>query len=154
MGISPEFDQAVALLTSGVAEQAIPLLEREAERNPDAWEVTHALARALDLTGQSSRAASLFAQAHLKAPSEPDPACDLAMLHLAKEDDARAEQILEPAVRAHPDHPRVNLYMAMALTKTSATRARGFAAKAMESGDEETKAQARALYSVLAAQPV
>lgn len=153
MGISPEFDQAVALLTAGVAEQAVPLLEREAERNPGVWQVTHALARAVDLTGDSRRAAALFDEAHLLAPTEPEPACDLAMFHLAKEEDARAEQILQPALTAHPDHPRVNLYMAMALTKTSTSRARDFAAKAMEQGDTETQAEARALYGILAAQP-
>lgn len=151
MAISPEFERAVTLLTEGVAEQAVPLLEREAERNPQAWEVTHALARACDLTGQAGRAASLFAQAHLQAPTEPEPSCDLAMLHLAKEDDLRAEQILQPALDAHPDHPRLNLHMAMALSKSSASRARAHAAKAMESQDEDLRAQARALYSVLAA---
>lgn len=151
MAISPEFERAVTLLTEGVAEQAIPLLEREAEKNPHAWAVTHALARACDLTGQAGRAASLFAQAHLQAPTEPEPACDLAMLHLAKEDDARAEQILQPALNAHPEHPRLNLHMAMALTKSSTSKARAHAAKAMASEDQDLKAQARALYSLLAA---
>lgn len=154
MAFSAEFEQAVALLTEGVAEQAVPLLEREAERHPTAWQVTHALARALDLTGNAERAVELFKKAHQQAPGEPEPACDLAMMHLAKEEDAEAQQILAPAIQAHADHPRLNLFMAMALAKSQAARARQHAAKAMESGDEELKAEARALYSILAAQAV
>lgn len=150
MAFSPDFERAVALLTSGVAEQAIPLLEREKERSPGAWEVTHALARALDLAGQKRRAVSFFEEAHRQAPSEPEPACDLALFHLAKEELDLVHQILQPAAAAHPEHPRLNLFLAMALAKSSAGKARAHAAKALQSGDADTQEQARALYSVLA----
>ena len=76
------------------------------------------------------------------------------MALLEREEDARAEQVLAPVLAAHPDHPRANLYMAMALAKTDADRARGHVAKARQAPDPEAREQAAALERVLAGEPL
>ncbi|MDQ3262582.1 MAG: hypothetical protein M3Y59_02805 [Myxococcota bacterium] len=149
-----EFEEAVSLLTAGVASKAIPILEDLAQKDPASWQVVHALARAVDMEGDQPRAQQLLTQAHRLAPSEPEPACDLAMFLLATEQDEAAWQVLEPALAAHPGHPRVNLQAAMAQAKSSPSRARVFAGQALETGDPEIQDQARALYGILAAQTV
>jgi len=149
-----EFEEAVALLTAGVASRAIPILEELQRKDPSSWQVLHALARAVDMEGDQTRAQELLQRAHALAPTEPEPACDLAMFLLATERDDSARKILEPAAAAHPDHPRVNLQLAMALAKSVPSRARVHAGKAMESADPDLQAQARALYSILASHVV
>jgi Tfp pilus assembly protein PilF len=75
-------------------------------------------------------------RAHAEAPTDPETACNLAMLYLAQQQDARAEQILAPALAAHPEHPRVQLHMAMALAHTATERAREHAEKALQGADD------------------
>jgi predicted Zn-dependent protease len=114
-------------------------------------EVMQGLARALDLAGERPRALELLEQAHARAPSDPGPACDLAMLYLELEQDTRAEQILTPVLAAHPEHPRANLHLAMALAKTAPQRARGHAEKALQATEPELRQQAEALHRILRA---
>jgi predicted Zn-dependent protease len=94
----------------------------------------------------------LLEQAHAQAPDEPDTACNLAMLLLEEEQDRRAMEILAPALAAHPDHPRANLCLAMALAKLDPFLAREHAAKALRDSDPERRLQAKALLQVLRAE--
>ncbi len=88
-------------------------------------------------------------EAHLQAPTEPGPACELAMLYLEKEEDAWAQQVLAPVLEAHPEHPRANLCMAMALVKEAPERAHVHVEKALRDSDPEGRRQAEALSQLL-----
>jgi Tfp pilus assembly protein PilF len=143
------YKEGMARLERGEVEEGRRLLEEAWAAAPDSVEVMHGLARALDLAGERSRALELLERAHARAPTDPDPACDLAMLYLELEQDTRAEQILTPVLAAHPEHPRANLHMAMALAKTAPQRARGYAEKALRATDPERRRQAEALHRVL-----
>jgi Tfp pilus assembly protein PilF len=140
----------MARLERGEVEEARGLLEAALRDAPESVEVMHGLARAWDLSGDRTRALELLERAHALAPAAPGPACDLAMLYLEREQDAQAERVLAPVLAAHPEHPRANLHMAMALAKTEPVRARGCAAKALRDTDPETRQQAEALQRVLA----
>ena len=109
------------------------------------------MARALDLAGERARAQELLERAHAQAPTEPGPACDLAMLYLEQQQDSRAEQVLTPVLAAHPEHPQAHLHMAMALAKTAPQRALTHAEKALQDTDPERRRQAEALRRVLVA---
>jgi Tfp pilus assembly protein PilF len=71
------------------------------------------------------------------------------MLYLEKEEDAWAQQVLAPVLKAHPEHPRANLCMAMALVKEAPERARGHVEKALQDSDPEARRQAEALSRLL-----
>jgi Tfp pilus assembly protein PilF len=141
----------MARLERGEVEEGRRLLEAAWAQAPDSVDVMQGLARALDLAGERARAQELLERAHAQAPTEPGPASDLAMLYLEHEQDARAEQILAPVLAAHPEHPRANLYMAMALAKTAPLRARAHAEKVLQDSDPERRRQAEALLRALGA---
>lgn len=143
------YRDGMAHLERGEVEEGRRLLEEAWAAAPDSVEVMHGLARALDLAGERPRAMELLERAHALAPTEPGPACDLAMLSLELGRDTRAEQILAPVLAAHPEHPRANLHMAMALAKAAPLRARGYAAKALHATDPELRQQAQALHRAL-----
>lgn len=143
------YRDGMAHLERGDVKEGRRLLEAAWAEAPDSVEVMHGLARALDLAGERPRAMALLERAHAQAPSEPGPACDLAMLYLEQRKDIQAEQILTPVLAAHPEHPRANLHMAMALVKTAQQRARGYAAKALQATDPELRQQAQALHRML-----
>jgi predicted Zn-dependent protease len=143
------YGDGMARLVRGEVEEGRRLLEAAWAQEPDSVVIMHGLARALDLAGEHSRARELLERAHSQDPTEPDPACDLAMLHLEQEQDSRAEQILTPVLAAHPEHPRANLHMAMALAKTEPLRARDHAEKALQDTDPEWRQQAEALRRAL-----
>ena len=145
------YQEGMARLERGEVEEGRQLLEAAWREAPDSVEILHGLARALDLAGERARAVELLERAHARAPTEPGPACDLAMLYLEHEEDAHAERVLEPVLSAHPEHPRANLHMAMALAKTAPLRARGHVEKALRDSDPERRRQAEALHRVLAA---
>jgi Tfp pilus assembly protein PilF len=139
----------MAHLERGEVEQGRRLLEEALEANPGAVEVMHGLARALDLAGERLEAQALLERAHAQAPTEPRPACDLAMLYLEQESDARAARVLEPVLEAHPEDTRAHLHMAMALAKSDPLRARGHAEQALRASDPELRQQAEALLRAL-----
>jgi predicted Zn-dependent protease len=143
------YRDGMACLERGEVEEGRRLLEAAWAAAPDSVEVMQGLARALDLAGERPQAMELLARAHARAPTDPGPACDLAMLYLELEQDTRAEQILTPVHAAHPEHPRTNLHLAMALAKTAPQRARGYAAKALQASEPELRRQAEALHRVL-----
>lgn len=146
------YRDAMARLERGEVEEALRFLEAAWREEPQSVELMHGLARALDLAGDRTRAINLLERAHAAAPMEPEPACDLAQLYLEHEQEARAEGVLAPVLQAHPDHPRANLCMAMALAKTDPVRARDCAAKALRDADPERRQQAEALQRMLAPQ--
>ncbi|MDY7231467.1 tetratricopeptide repeat protein [Hyalangium rubrum] len=139
----------MARLEQGQVEEGRRLLEEALRADPSSVSAMHGLARALDLAGERLEARALLERAHAQAPTEPEPACDLAMLYLEKEMDSRAEQVLAPVLKAQPEHPRANLHMAMALAKTDPARARGHAAQALRTTDPELRKQAEELHRVL-----
>ncbi|WP_224248199.1 tetratricopeptide repeat protein [Hyalangium gracile] len=143
------YRDAMARLEQGDVTEARRLLEEAWRESPDSVEVMHGLALALDMAGERTRARELLERAHARAPTEPDPACDLAMLFLEHEQDTRAEWVLAPALEAHPWHPRLNLFMAMALAKKDTERARGYASNVLQDTDPELRQQAEALLRVL-----
>lgn len=144
------YRDGMARLEQGDAEEGLRLLEEAHRAAPESVEVLHGLARALDLVGERARAREQLEAAHHQDPANPGPACDLAMLHLEHGEDARAENLLGPVLQAHPEHPRANLVMAMALAKTEPGRARGYVAKALQDPDPEARQQAEALSRALA----
>ena len=111
------------------------------------------LARALDMAGERLEARTLLERAHLQAPTEPGPACDLSMMYLEHQSDARAVRVLEPVLAAHPENLTVHLHLAMALAKREPGRAQGHARKARSAAEPELRQQAdmllRALESVI-----
>src|SRR3712207_1339412 len=125
----------MARLERGELEEGRRLLEGALRAAPDSVEVMHGLARALDLAGERARAMELLERANARAPADPGPACDLAMLYLEHEDDARAERVLAPVLKAHPEHPRASLHMAMALAKMEPFRASGYLEAALQDPD-------------------
>lgn len=143
------YREGMACLERGEVEQGRRLLEAAWEAEPGSVEVARGLAQALDLAGERLRALELLERAHTQAPTEPGPACDLAMLYLELEQETRAEQILLPVLAAHPEHPRANLHMAMALAKQAPQRARDHAAKALLDTEPERRRQAEALHRLL-----
>ncbi|MFL5343307.1 MAG: tetratricopeptide repeat protein [Hyalangium sp.] len=145
------YRDAMARLERGEVEEARRLLEAAWREAPQSVELMHGLARALDLAGDRPRALELLERAHAAAPTEPEPACDLAMLYLEHEQEARAERVLAPVLLAQPDHPRANLCLALALAKTDPLRARGCAAKATRDADPQRRQQAETLQRMLAA---
>jgi Tfp pilus assembly protein PilF len=142
----------MARLARGEVQEARRMLEAAWKAEPDSVEVMRGLAQALDLAGEHLRALALLERAHSRAPAAPDPACDLAMLHLEHEQDRRAVEILTEVLGAHPEHPRAHLYMAMALAKSEPRQALGHVAKALQDPDPETRQQAEELHRVLAAE--
>jgi Flp pilus assembly protein TadD len=145
------YRDGMAHLERGEVEEGRRLLEAAWAEDPDSVEVLHGLARALDLAGERPGAMALLERAHALDPSEPGPACDLAMFYLEQGKDIQAEQILTPVLAAHPEDPRAHLHLAMALAKSAPQRARGHAAKALEATDPELRQQAQALHRALLA---
>lgn len=145
------YQDGMARLEAGDVAEGRRLLEEALRAAPGSVEVMHGLARALDLAGERVQARALLERAHAQAPSEPGPACDLAMLYLEQEEDTRAERVLAPVLKAHPEHPRAHLCMAMALAKAEPGRARGHVVKALQETEPEGWRQAEALQRVLGA---
>lgn len=146
---SQRYKDGMERLKQGDAEGGRKLLEEALREAPDSIEALHGLARAMDLTGARTEARELLERAHAMRPAAPAPACDLAMLYLEAEDDARAERVLAPVLLAHPEHPRAHLTMAMALAKSAPEKARAHAAKARKDRDPERREQAEALLRAL-----
>ena len=143
------YEQGMARLERGEVEEGRRLLEQALEASPGAVEVMQGLARALDMAGERLEARVLLERAHLQAPAEPGPACDLSMLYLEDGADARAARVLEPVLAAHPENPTVHLHMAMALAKSDPDRALGHARKARSAPDPELRQQADTLLRAL-----
>jgi thioredoxin-like negative regulator of GroEL len=143
------YREGVARLERGEVEEGRRLLEAAWAQAPHSVEVMQGLALALDLAGERTRALELLERAHVQVPTDPDPASFLAMMYLEREQDAQAEQVLTPVLAAHPDHPRANLHMAMALAKTDPLRAREHVEKALRDSDPERRQQAETLLQVL-----
>ncbi|MBJ6761409.1 tetratricopeptide repeat protein [Myxococcaceae bacterium JPH2] len=140
----------MARLEAGDAAAARALLEEALQAAPDAPEVLHGLARALDLLGERDAARELLERAHARAPTEPGPACDLAMTYLERGEDTRAREVLAPVVAVHATHPAANLHLALALAKTEPRRAREHLARVLQGSDAQARQQAEALDRALA----
>lgn len=145
------YEQGMARLERGEVEQGRQLLEQALEAEPGAVQVMQGLARALDMAGQRLEARALLERAHLQAPTEPGPACDLSMIYMEHEADARAVRVLEPVLAAHPEHLTVHLHLAMALAKSDPGRALGHARKARSAPEPELRQQADMLVRALEA---
>jgi Tfp pilus assembly protein PilF len=141
----------MARLERGEVEEGRQMLEEALRANPGAVEVMHGLALALDMAGERLEARTLLERAHAAAPTEPGPACDLSMMYLEMESDARAARVLEPVLAAHPEDLRVHLHLAMALAKTDPVRARGHAQKALQASEPDLHQQAEMLLQALQA---
>ncbi|NVJ04198.1 tetratricopeptide repeat protein [Myxococcus sp. AM001] len=144
------YRDGMARLDAGDVAEARRLLEEALRKSPGDVAVMHGLSRVLDQAGERARSVELLEHAHARAPSEPGPAHDLAMALLEREEDARAVQVLTPVLEAHPEDTRAHLFMAMALAKSDAARARVHTAKALTDPNPDVKLQAKALDDVLA----
>jgi Tfp pilus assembly protein PilF len=143
------YREGMALLEAGDAHGGVQLLEAAWRAAPDSVERMDGLARALDLLGERTRAQGLWERAHALAPSEPGPACALAMTYLEQQEDARAARVLGPVLEVRPEDPDANLYLAMALAKTEPERARACLALALLHPDPERRWQAEELARAL-----
>ncbi|HYH98270.1 tetratricopeptide repeat protein [Hyalangium sp.] len=143
------YHEGVARLKRGEVEEGRRLLEAAWAEAPDSVEIMRSLALALEMAGERTRAVELLERAHTQLPVDPESASFLAMLYLENEQDAQAERVLTPVLAAHPDHPRANLHMAMALAKTDPLSAREHAEKALRETDPEQRQQAETLLQVL-----
>ncbi len=145
------YREGMVHLERGEVEEGRRLLEEAWKAAPDSVEILHGLARALDLAGERQQAMELLEQAHALAPSDPGPACDLALLLMEHEQNTRVQRILAPVLEAHPEHPRANLHMALSLAVAEPARAHAYAVKALQERDLDTRRQAEALLRVLSA---
>jgi len=147
------YEQGMAQLERGEVAEGRRLLEQALEANPGDVEMMQGLARALDMAGERLEARALLERANRQAPTEPGPACDLSMLYLESEADARAARVLEPVLAAHPEDLQVHLYLALALAKSDPGRAQGHARKARSASDPELRQQADTLLRALESVP-
>jgi Flp pilus assembly protein TadD len=143
------YEEGMARLEQGEVEEGRRMLEEALQANPGDVKVMHGLALALDMAGERLEARTLLERANAQAPTEPGPACDLSMMYLELESDARAARVLEPVLAAHPEDARVQLHMAMALAKLDPLRARGHAEKALSASEPELHQQAETLLRAL-----
>jgi len=145
------YQEGMARLERGEVEEGRRMLEEALQANPGAVEVMHGLALALDMAGERLEARTLLERAHALAPTDPDTACDLSMMYLELEANPRAAQVLQPALAAHPEDPRLHLHMAMALAKTDTVSAREYAQKALAASEPDLHHQAETLLRALEA---
>ncbi len=143
------YEQGMGHLERGEVKEGRRLLEQALEASPGDVRVMQGLARALDMAGERLEARTLLERANLQAPTEPGPACDLSMMYLEHESDARAARLLEPVLAAHPENLTVHLHLALALAKSDPVRAQGHARKARSASDPELRQQADMLLRAL-----
>jgi Flp pilus assembly protein TadD len=140
--------QGLVMLTSGQVDEARRLFRETLGLAPDSWEARLGLARALQMgtNKDPAQARTLLEEAVAKAPTEPGPVNELAVLYLEKpETAAKAKALLEQVLSAHPDEPGANLNMALALAKTDKAKAAQHARKAKQSTEPSVREQAERL---------
>lgn len=141
----------MASLIAGQIEEAAQILEDALRRVPGSAEVRRPLAQAYELLGNKARAVELLEEAVQLDPTEPGPANDLATHYLAEgaEGKAKAERLLRPVLRAHPEELSAHLNMALALAERDPATARGHARKALKATEEDVRGQAQRLLELL-----
>jgi Flp pilus assembly protein TadD len=141
------------MLLSGKVEDARRTFGEALALAPQSWEARLGLARAL-LVGEQkdlARALELLEEAVARAPTEPGPVNELAVLYLARPETApKARELLTRLLAAHPDEPGANLNMALALVKTDKAAAARHAQKARQSGEPSVREQAERLLKQVA----
>lgn len=145
--------QGLVMLISGNVAEARRLFREALGLSPDSWEARLGLARALQLGADKdvAQARTLLEEAVAKAPTEPGPVNELAVLYLEKpETAAKAKELLAKVLAAHPDEPGANLNMALALAKTDKAAAAEHARKAQKSTDPGVREQAERLLKQVA----
>ncbi|KFA91468.1 tetratricopeptide repeat protein [Archangium violaceum] len=145
--------QGLVMLTSGKVEDARRLFRETLGLAPDSWEARLGLARALQLGTDKdvAQARTLLEEAVARAPTEPGPVNELAVLYLEKpETAAKAKELLAKVLTVHPDEPGANLNMALALVKTDKAAAAQHARKAQKSTDPSVREQAERLLKQVA----
>ncbi|MHB8877909.1 MAG: tetratricopeptide repeat protein [Myxococcaceae bacterium] len=139
---------AMASMAAGEVPAAKRILEEALEKVPQSWEVRQALAQVSKLLKENARAEELLREAVDLAPTEPGPVNDLALMHLERNEGAKARALLEKVAAAHPEHlgTRLNLALACAqLGDEEAVREHALAAKKSE--EPEVREQAERLLS-------
>lgn len=137
--------QGLVMLIGGQVDEARRLFRETLTLAPDSWEAKLGLARALQLgtNKDPEQARKLLEEAVAKAPTEPGPVNELAVLYLEKPETApRAKELLAKLLAAHPDEPGANLNMALALVKTDKAASAQHARKAQKSTDPSVREQA------------
>ena len=140
--------QGLVMLIGGQVDEARRLFRETLALAPDSWEAKLGLARALQLgtNKDPEQARKLLEEAVAKAPTEPGPVNELAVLYLEKpETAARAKELLAKVLAAHPDEPGANLNMALALVKTDKAASAQHARKAQKSTEPSVREQAERL---------
>jgi predicted Zn-dependent protease len=150
---NPVYQRGVALITLGKPDEAAEAIEEAMRRAPAALEPRYALAKIRTLQGKEAEALAMLEELQKAAPRALDPVLDLSRLYLTAERPADAERVLRALLEQNPNEPRVNLNLALALSK----QGRGAEAKAAlervnAHGNAELREQARKLVAQLSGQ--
>jgi predicted Zn-dependent protease len=137
-------------LRDGDRDGARRIVEQATKQGNVSADDLHALALVMDEKRLREASTQLLEEVLRREPTAVESACVLAMFHLENQEDPEAADVLRPVLAASPDHPRANLVMAMALSKTESIKARTHAAKAKKDTDPDVRAQAEALDQILA----
>jgi arylsulfatase A-like enzyme/Flp pilus assembly protein TadD len=107
ISLLPVIERASGLFVSAEYRQAIPLYERIRAADPGNLDAAIRLAVCQSLTGHRAEAEALFAEAKRLAPESPDVDVYLGLHYAHYGDLARAEPLLQQALKNFPDRVTV-----------------------------------------------
>jgi len=103
-GVSVEIEEGTKLLAAGRADEAIPILERAADKSRDPIPAKLLLCRAWNQTGHASTARALLDEVFRVRPDSIDAWFQLGVADLVEGRFAEAEQAYLKVVTLKPDH--------------------------------------------------
>lgn len=143
--------QGLAAMISGRGDFARNALEEAIRLAPTAYEPHLTLARLEGLAKNSERQRELLEKAVSLAPKASAPAIDLSTFQLRAGEIDAAIAGLRDALTREPNHPALNLNMALALVKSDAAKALEHARKAASSKQKSVAEQGQRLVAQLTA---
>jgi predicted Zn-dependent protease len=152
---NPRYQRGLALLTLGKLPEAAQALQEAIRLAPEAIDPKHALAQVRTAQGQQAEALSLLEELQRAAPRALEPVLDLSRLYLAEDRTADAERVLRALAEEHPEEPRVNLNLALAIFKQGHKQeALSFIERVKVSRDASLLEQARKLEAQIHGAPL
>jgi Flp pilus assembly protein TadD len=142
----------LATAAAGKIPEAKTLLQEALKLAPRSWQARHALAQVHNALKERAEALKLLEEALALAPTEPEPANDLAVLLMQDASGfAKARAVLEKVVAAHPEHAGVHLNLALSCIKADRGLAVKHAKQAQVFGSGDIQQQASKLLKQLGA---